>query len=179
VTDPGLPTPPPSLPTGWGSSPVGPPPSTPVTPQTSSPIAAPTPPRKRWIVVLVAVLVLVFGIAIAGTTLFFTNTFPPLRAAYDFTNDLENGDVDGAYSNLCADLRGAGGRSDFDAFADSILDGLVSFDVNPFGVDRDGDRATVDFSTVHRGNRRTSLELVVVNEADDWRVCDVRYRSRN
>jgi len=48
--------------------------------------------------------------------------------------------------------------------------------VNPFGVDRNGNRASVDFTAVYTGDRRTDLELVLAHERDDWRVCDVRFR---
>ena len=176
MTDAGPPTPPPSLPAGWGSSPVGPPPSTAVEHPTASTIAHPPAPRKRWLVVLIGVMALIVGIAIAGTVLFATNTLPPLRTAYHFTNDLADGDNPGAYANLCARLRGPGGRSDFDDFATAIRRDLDRFEVNPFGVGRNGNRATVDFTAHHDNGRHTNLELVLVHEAGDWRVCDVRFR---
>jgi len=176
VTDAGPPTPPPSVPAGWGSSPVGPPPSTAVEHPTASTIAHPPAPRKRWLVVLIGVLALIVGIGAAGTVLFATNTLPPLRTAYDFTDDLEDGDVPGAYANLCERLKGSDGRSDFEDFAAEIRRGLVHFKVNPFGVDRNGNRASVDFTAVYTGDRRTDLELVLAHERDDWRVCDVRFR---
>jgi hypothetical protein len=184
VTGTGPPTPPPSLPSGWGSSPVGPPPSTPVTHPTTSTIAHPPAPRKRWLIVLIGVLVLIAGIAISGTVLFATNTLPPLRTAYDFTDDLADGDVSGAYANLCARLRGPDGRSDFDEFAAAIRRNLDHFEVNPFGVSRNGDRASVDFTAHYRANghrfgapRHTDLALVLAHEDDDWRVCNVRFRG--
>ena len=157
-------------PTSWP-----PPPSAAVATEAHSTIAPPAAPRKRWIVVLVAALVLTLGIAVAGTVLFATNTWPPLSTAFDFTNDLEDGDVDGAYAQLCDRLRTPAGRDDFDEFADEFLDGLVSVSVNPFGVDRDDDRASVDFTTSYRGDRHIDLELALVNERGDWRVCDVRF----
>jgi hypothetical protein len=127
--------------------------------------------------VLIGVLVLIVGIGIAGTVLFATNTLPPLRTAYHFTNDLDDGDVDSAYANLCARLKGPGGRGDFEDFANAIRRGLDHFTVNPLGVGRNGNRATVDFTAYHDNDRHTNLELVLVNEAGDWRVCDVRFRS--
>jgi hypothetical protein len=183
VTDAGPSTPPPSdpqsLPAGWSASPIGPPPSTPVEHPTASTIAHPPAPRKRWLVVLIGVMVLIVGVGIAGTVLFATNTFPPLRTAYDFTDDLADGDLDAAYANLCTRLKGPGGRSDFDAFADEILSSLTSFTVNPFGVDRNGNRATVDFTAHYRGDRHTNFAFVLVHEDDDWRVCDVRFRAND
>jgi hypothetical protein len=154
---------------------TGPPPSAAVAPEAHSTIAPPSAPRKRWIVVLVAVLVLTVAIAVAGTVLFVTNTWPPLSTAFDFTDDLEDGDVDGAYAQLCDRLRTPGGRDEFDAFADEFLDGLLTVTVNPLGVDRDGDRASVDFTANYRNNRHIDFALALVNERDDWRVCDVRF----
>jgi hypothetical protein len=140
-----------------------------------STLAPPSAPRRLWIVVLVAALVLTVGIAVAGTVLFFTNTWPPYWAAEDFTHDLEDGDVGGAYAQLCDRLRDPAGRDDFDDFANEFLDGLLTVSVNPFGVDRDGDRASVDFTANYRNNRHVDLELALVNERGDWRVCDVRF----
>jgi hypothetical protein len=182
VTDTGPSTPPPSPQAGWGSSPVGssptgPPPSTPVAHPSASTIAHPAAPRKRWLVVLIGVLVLIAGIAIAGTVLFAHNTWPPYRAAHDFTSDLEDGDVSGAYANLCARLTGPGRRSDFEDFANQIRRGLDHMSMSVFQVDRNGDRATVDFTVVHDVDRHTDLSLVLVREDDDWRVCDVRFRG--
>jgi hypothetical protein len=152
-----------------------PPPSTPVATEAHSTIAAPSAPRKRWIVVLVAALVLTVGIGVAGTVLFFTNTWPPFETASDFTGDLEDGDVNDAYAQLCSRLRGPEGRDSFEAFADDFLDGLLTISVNPFGVDRDGNRASVDFTANYRGNRHADLELALVHERGDWRVCDIRF----
>jgi hypothetical protein len=156
---------------------IGPPPSAAVAPEAHSiaPLAPPSAPRKRWIVVLVAALVLTIAIAVAGTVLFATNTWPPLNTAFDFTDDLEDGDVDGAYAQLCDRLRTPAGRDEFEDFANEFVDGLFTVSVNPFGVDRDGDRASVDFTANYRNNRHIDFELALVHERGDWRVCDVRF----
>ena len=152
----------------------GPPPSAAVAPEAHSTLAPPPAPRKRWLVVLIAVFVVIGGIAIAGSVLFFTNTWPPFEAAEDFTSDLEDGDVGGAYAQLCDRLRTPAGRDDFEEFADEFLDGLLTVSVNPFGVDRDGNRASVDFTANYRNDRHIDLEVALVHERGDWRVCDVR-----
>jgi hypothetical protein len=157
---------------------TGPPPSAAVAPEADStiaPLAPPSAPRKRWIVALVAALVLTVAIAIAGTTLFFTNTWPPFKAATDFTSDLEDGDVNGAYAQLCDPLRTPAGRDEFEDFANEFLDGLLTVSMNPFGVDRDGDRASVDFTANYRSDRHIDFELALVHERGDWRVCDLRF----
>jgi hypothetical protein len=45
--------------------------------------------------------------------------------------------------------------------------------VNPFGVDRDGDRATVDYTvSEERGSDSfDTYELTLRNEGGDWKPC--------
>ena len=134
-------------------------------------MAPPHAPRKRWIVVLVAALVSIFGIAIAGTALFMTNTWPPLEAASDFANDLEDGDLEGAYAQMCDAFKETVGREEFDLFASSLLAEAISIEVDPFGVDRDGDRATVDLTVHQRGGRSDDFGILVFNVDRGWRPC--------
>jgi hypothetical protein len=155
--------------------PSWPPPSAEVATEAHSTVAPPPRPRKRWIVVLVAALVLTLGIAVAGTVLFATNTWPPLDTAFEFTDDLEDGDVNAASAQLCDGLQTPAGRDNFEEFADELLDGLLTLTVNPFGVDRNGDRASVDFTANYRGDRHADYELVLVRERGDWRVCNIRF----
>jgi hypothetical protein len=164
VTDPGPPTPPPAS---------QPPPSAPVSEAAPWTPTAPGPTRKRWIFVLVGDHELIFGFGAAGTTLFFTNTWPPFEAASDFTSDLEDGDISGAYAQMCDLFHERIGRERFDQFAHSLLDGTTDIDVNPFGVDRDGNRAVVKF-TVHRlGGRSADYKMLVLHVNGDWRPCFV------
>jgi hypothetical protein len=174
VTDPGSPTPPPSHPTAWGSN-VGPPPSTPVTHATASTIVPSTPPRKRWIVVLVGVLVLILGIAVSGTVLFATNTLPPLDAASDFANDLEVGRFQSAYAQTCDRLQAVIEPDDLASLNDDRY--RVNYVVNPLSVDRNGNRAHVDITAQGYGARDLKYTLYLVHEDGDWRVCDVRFRD--
>jgi len=175
VTDPGSPTPPPSHPAAWGSN-VGPPPSTPITHPTASTIAPSTPPRKRWIVVLVGVVVLIIGIAVAGTVLFVTNTLPPINAASDFTNDLEVGRFESAYARMCDELQAVIEPDDLDSLNDNHY--RVDYVVNPLSVHRNGNRAHVDITAEGYGAPDLKYTLYLVHEDGDWRVCDVRYRDR-
>ena len=176
MTDAGAPTPPPSsppspqpsVPAGWGSSPVGPPPSTAVTHPATSTIAHPRGPRKRWIVVLVGVLVLVAGIGVAGTVLFVTNTLPPLEATMDFTNDLEDSRYASAYDQMCDRVQNV---IDVDTLARFAGDFSADYVVNPFSVNRNGNHATVDFSVQRIGGREVQYELYLVHEDGDWKPC--------
>jgi hypothetical protein len=128
-------------------------------------------PRKRWIVVLVLALVVILMIGTAGTTLFFTRTFPPLSATYDFTDDIRDGNIDSAYAQVCSRLQSTSSQRNFETFARRIQR-ADSLSVNLFSVDRNGNRASVDFSTTYgdsTGSVTTTLRLV--HEDGDWRPC--------
>jgi hypothetical protein len=123
--------------------------------------------------VLVAALVGIVAIAIAGTVLFFTQTFPPLEATYDFTDDINDGDFGNAYDDLCALTKGEETQSSFNEFAVAVLRGTTHINVDPFSVSRDGDHATVKF-TAHRPDARDwRITLGLVQEGGDWRPCTI------
>jgi hypothetical protein len=187
--DPQVPPTPPHL-LAWSSSGTPPPPlppppppprfspsPAPGTPPPSTPAASPArvytgpAPRKRWIVVLVALLsaTLVFGAA--GTALFFENTWPPLDASYEYFDDLRVGNVDGAFAQLCSVQRQTG-REYFATFINNVLPGLERFEVDAFSVDRDGDRASID-ATAHRlgADNDLNVKLLLVRERGEWRPC--------
>lgn len=173
-------TSPPADATSGGSTPE-PPPSAPPPASTPPPQPAPaqwTPaPAKRrrtWLVVLLSILGAMVVVAIAGVALFVTRTLPPYRGAHDFMEALVDGSRSEAVSRLCAR-----DREDPDEAFQSVLRniagrGKVEVSVNPFGVSRDGDRATVDY-TVSRDDDDfdddETHELVVVEEDGDWKAC--------
>jgi hypothetical protein len=125
-------------------------------------------------VVLVAALVAIVAAFAAGTVLFVTRTLPPLRATYDFTNDLENGHYSSAYAQICAADKADVSRAQFTASTSRLVAGATSIDVNIFSVDRKDSTATVKF-TVHApsGAGRT-YTLRVVEERGDWKPCGSR-----
>ncbi len=140
-----------------------------IAPPATAPTADTPNARKRWIGVLVLALVVILVIGIAGTTLFFTRTFPPLAATYDFTEDIRDGNVDRAYAQVCDRLQSASAQDDFETFA-RRLQRADSISVNFLSVDRKGDTASVDFdSTYDADSVTTSLRLV--HEDGDWRPC--------
>ena len=147
------------------------PPTPPSSPATSPPTANPAKPRKRWIVVLVLALVVMLAIATAGTTLFFTRTFPPLSATYDFTDDIRDGNIDSAYAQVCSRLQSTTSQRNFETFARRIQRG-DSLSVNLFSVDRNGNRASVDFdATYGDSSDAVTTTLRLVHEDGDWRPC--------
>lgn len=120
---------------------------------------------------LIAVLGVVLLSAVVGTVFFVSNTLPPYDAANDFVNDLADGRFRAAAAQLCsADQR------DSDSALSVVtrhFPGNDRISVNPFGVDRDGDRATVDY-TVSRERGRDSVdtfELPLRHEDGDWKPC--------
>jgi hypothetical protein len=126
--------------------------------------------------VLIVVLVGIGVIAAAGSVLFATNTLPPLRATWDFTNDIQDGHYDSAFAQVCDRLGAEGGRSEFEDFADLVNDNTRSVGVNIFSVNRNGDRATVKF-TAHKPNERdVEVKLTLVHEDGDWKPCGARHR---
>jgi flagellar basal body-associated protein FliL len=151
---------------------TGAPPTFPTLPPPPIPATADTAkPRKRWIVVLVLALVVILVIATAGTTLFFTRTFPPLSATYDFTGDIRDGNVDSAYAQVCRRLQSDSAQQNFETFARRIQR-ADSLSVNLLSVDRNGDTASVDFDTTYRdGTDPVTTTLRLVHEDGDWRPC--------
>ena len=135
----------------------------------------PRAPRKRWIVVLVGALVAIFAIAVAGTTLFVTNTLPPLDATWDFTNDIQDGHDNSAFAQVCDRLGSEGGQRNFERFASLVNDNTDSVGVNILSVHRNGDRATVEFTAHKPGERDLKVKLTLVHEHGDWKPCGAAY----
>lgn len=145
------------------------------------PAPAPTPghqmapqprPRRRrtWVVVLVAVMVAILAVAGAGTALFISNTLPAFSAADDFMEDLVEARFDAAADQLCTS---ASGRAE--AAILSVTENFIggeNLSVNPFTVDRDGDRATVEYTVRPRGGGEDDIYVLPLRrERGDWRPC--------
>ncbi len=153
--------------------------SEPTTPAPPPPATAPVPTgpprrRRRWLPVFLVIIGLVVVLWIVGGVLFATRTLPPYQAADDFLDDVRSGRVTAAAAQLCdAD------SDDPDAAIETItrnFPGNDTIGVNPFGVDRDGDVATVDYTlsnedTPDNDDDRKTYELRVVLEDGDWKPC--------
>jgi hypothetical protein len=117
------------------------------------------------------VLAVFLGSVILGTVLFVSSTLPPYDAANDFVNDLADGRYRAAASQLCAADQGDSDRAI--SVVTRHFPGNDRVSVNPLGVDRDGDRATVDY-TVSRERGSDSIdtyELALREEDGDWKPC--------
>lgn len=133
-------------------------------------------PRKRLIVVLVAVLGTTVLLASAGTALFFKNTYPPLRAAYDFVDAVNDGNARDAYEQLC-EKHPLRNRSGFEAFYIAIQN-AENIGVDIFSVDRNGDTAVIDVTVDESSGRDFHIPLKLTHEDDEWRVCGFGGASR-
>jgi hypothetical protein len=185
-------TPPPPTPARVPASPSPAPSLSPLAPRSPSLLEAPTAPgtpvpvpavpagrdvdqlprRRRWVAVLVGVLIVIAVIAGVGTYFFVDRTLPPLRAVYDFANDLEDGHYAAAYRRLC---RVDQLRNDTTAFRSSVLALLgphPDLTVNPFSVDRTDNRATVDIGVSSRGRDQT-ITVSVAERGGDWHPCSI------
>jgi hypothetical protein len=120
--------------------------------------------------VLGAVLGAIVILAISSTVLFIQKVKPPIDAANEFLAAVESDDFDAALDGLCA--------ADQDAFTADELETLFGlaggflddYDVNPFDVDVDGDKAKVSFNAEGTGDE-DYFEIPLRKEDGDWRVC--------
>jgi hypothetical protein len=102
--------------------------------------------------------------------LFVDRTLPPLEAATDFLDDLAKGRAVRAADQLCANDRD-------DAVSALRLitrhfPGGEDITTNPLTVDREGDRATVEYTINSRGSGSDrTYDLGMRLEDGDWRAC--------
>jgi hypothetical protein len=114
---------------------------------------------------LVAILITI------AIVLFVVKIKPPIDAANDFLEDVEDGDYDEAFDRLCAADQERGTPDDLQTPIDfSELAEDYSVD-NIFGVDIDGSRATVEFDSDAVGDGFDYFELPLRKEDGDWHVC--------
>jgi hypothetical protein len=160
----------PPPPAGW-FEPTAPAAGVPAVPP---PQGAPGAPRrtrsKGWLVALLVVLATILAMAIAGTVLFITRTLPPYNAANDFLTDVAHGNNGAAAGRLCA--ADAGASDTIQRVRDRLGSHSKTIAVNPFGVDRSGDTARVDFSVSYSdGTSSRRFSIPVVNENGTWKAC--------
>jgi hypothetical protein len=131
-----------------------------------------TPPRKRrgWLIALVSVLGVIVLTAGLGTVFFVTATLPPLSASNDFLNDLAGANFRSAASQLCAADQDNADRAL--SIVTRHFPGNDQVAVNPLTVDRDDNRATVEYTvSADRSNRDHTYELPLREEHGDWLAC--------
>jgi len=141
-------------------------------PPAPAPPAGPTSaPSRRWLWVLLSVCGLILVIAIAGTVLFVTRTLPPYNGAHDFVSDVIHNRPNAAAAKLCDEDRGDA-ESALRAIRQKLGFQSGSVSVNPFTVEREGDRATVEYSIDYtHSDRNPTFDLHMRLEHGDWLAC--------
>jgi hypothetical protein len=147
----------------------------PLAPPAGWELAAKPQRRRRWVWVLVgtcAVIAILFGV---GVGLFVTREKPVIDAANAFLDDVADGRFEAAYAGLCEADQDGITEAAFAQFAASLRNDLDAPEVNPFGVDLNGDRATVDFDPDGSGSGDVdeNYELDLRKEDGDWKVCNL------
>jgi hypothetical protein len=134
----------------------------------SRPAGSSTRRRRRWPWVLGVLLAAIVALGVTGTVLFVQKIKPPIDAANQFLGDLERRSFDAAFAQLCTRDREEFSVDDIGTlFAVGFLD---DYEVNPFDVDVDGDRARVSFDAEGTGDN-DYFELPLRKEAGEWRPC--------
>ena len=108
--------------------------------------------------------------AVLGTVFFVTATLPPFSTANDFVNDLAGARFRSAASQLCAADRDNPDRAL--SIVTRHFPGNDQVTVNPLTVDRDGSRATVEYTvSADRSSHSRTYELPLREEHGDWLAC--------
>jgi uncharacterized membrane protein len=166
ATAPAPAAPPPSA--AWQAPPAPPAPPAP---------GAPGPPAsvrrsRAWLWILAVVLGVTVVAGAAGTVLFVDRSLPPFDAASDWVQAMEHDHFNEAYDMLCSADKQLDDAEGFRSAFRSLFDSSRNATTSALTVDRDGDRATVEF-TVNgsgTGDDRT-FELPLREEGGDWHAC--------
>jgi hypothetical protein len=156
-----------------------PPPSAPWTAPPPPPLpSVPRPPRPRrrrvWIYLLVGAVVVIVGLAVASGTIWIQKVKPPIDAANDYLRDISRGDYQAAFGQLCAKERVDGSpRSLSDTVDRIVVFGVDDYEVSPFEVHIDGNRATVeaDLSPGIGGGDSGNVRIRLEKIDGKWRPC--------
>jgi hypothetical protein len=162
---------PPSPPSAPWTAPPPPPPAW--TPQ------PPKPRRRRpWIYLLVGAVVVIVGLAVASGTIWIQKVKPPIDAANDYLRDIERGDYEAAFDQLCAAEKVDGSPSSLGETVDELVFFTLSdYEVTPFDVHLDGNRARVE-ADLNPGIGRSDNDIVDIHlrKIDgEWRPCGGRF----
>jgi hypothetical protein len=102
--------------------------------------------------------------------LFVTRTLPPYNGARDFLADVAHHRDRAATARLCSlDNRGVDA---IQQIRHRLGGNISTITPNPFGVDRSGNTATVEFSVSYsNGTNTRSFTIMVVDENGTWKPC--------
>ena len=117
---------------------------------------------------------LILGLAVASGTIWIQKVKPPIDAANDYLRDIRRGSYRAAFAQLCARERVDGSpRSLADAVDRLVIFGVSDYEVSPFDVHIDGDRATVkaDLNESSSGTGGNTVRIRLEKIDGDWRPC--------
>jgi hypothetical protein len=116
----------------------------------------------------------IVGLAIASGTIWIQKIKPPIDAANDYLRDISRGDYQAAFDQLCATERVDGSsRSLSDTVHRIVVFGVDDYEVSPFEVHIDGNRATVeaDLSPGIGGGDSGIVHIRLQKIDGKWRPC--------
>ncbi|HKA94014.1 MAG TPA: hypothetical protein VKE97_09430 [Acidimicrobiia bacterium] len=156
-------------------------------PPPSAPWTAPAPPppawaaprpskrhrRRVWIYLLVGASVVILGLAVASGTIWIQKVKPPIDAANDYLRDIRHGSYRAAFARLCAQERVDGSPRSLQNTVDRLVIFVIDdYQVSPFDVHIDGDRANVE-ADLNAGNfnDRDKVRVHLQKIDGTWRPC--------
>ncbi|HMF04704.1 MAG TPA: hypothetical protein VKH17_07815 [Acidimicrobiia bacterium] len=155
-----------------------PPPSAPWTaPPPAPPSWVPRPPKPRrrrvWIYLLVGAVVTILGLAVASGTIWIQKVKPPIDSANDYLRDIHRGHYAAAFAQLCAREQVDGSPRALAQTVDRLVFfGVGNYEVSPFDVHIDGNRATVKADLNSGDFSSTDTVRIRLEKLDgDWRPC--------
>jgi hypothetical protein len=158
-----------------GQPPPSAPWTTPPPPPPSWAPRAPKPHRRRvWIYLLVGSVVVILGLAVASGTIWVQKVKPPIDAANDYLRDISRGNYEAAFDQLCAPEKVDGSPQSLAETVDALVFSLSAYEVTPFDVRIDGNRATVkaDLNPDTVGGTESDNVRIRLQKIDGkWRPC--------
>ena len=131
-----------------------------------------------WIYLLVGAVVVILGLTVASGTIWITKVKPPIDAANDYLGDISRGDYEAAFDQLCAAEKVDGSpRSLRQTVDELVFFSLSDYEVTPFDVHIDGDRATVeaDLNPGIGGTEAGIVDIRLRKIDGEWRPCGGRF----
>jgi hypothetical protein len=142
---------------------------------------APRPRRRRvWISLLVGAVVVIVGFAVASGTIWIQKVKPPIDAANDYLREISRGNYEAAFDQLCALEKVDGSPRSLAQTVDALVFSLGDYEVTPFDVRIDGNRATVkaDLNPDNVGGTESANSRIRLEKIDGkWHPCGGQWGS--
>jgi len=116
----------------------------------------------------------IVGLAVASGTIWIQKVKPPIDAANDYLRDISRGNYQAAFDQLCAQEKVDGSPQSLAQTVDALVFSLSAYEVTPFDVRIDGNRATVkaDVNPDNVGGTESDNVRIRLQKIDgEWRPC--------